>query len=133
MYQKVLELSTAEEKGSRSSLFYSALAMLDAAYSLRRTGTAIDPERIAHSKRVALAGFVSHVTGIEVSIHGVLQWRAHKVLQTVRHVRQQEPAVGVSQEVVHGVTTGDRTIVLQGIDIIVRSSNALLSFEMASC
>ncbi len=40
------------------------------------------------------------------------------MLQTVRHVRGQEPSVRVGQEVVDGVAFRDRTVVLDGVDRI---------------
>ena len=51
------------------------------------------------------------------------------MLQAVRNVGGQIPAVAVGQEVVHGVTLGDRTVVLQCVDIVVGSANAEAGFQ----
>jgi len=72
-------------------------------YYLRTLRTE-DSKGIRPAEAVTLTSLVTDVTGVEVAVHAVLQRSADEVLQTVRHVGQQEPAVGVSQEVVNAVT-----------------------------
>jgi tetrahydrodipicolinate N-succinyltransferase len=51
------------------------------------------------------------------------------VLHTVRNVSAQEPGVGVRQEVVNGVSLGDRTIILQGVDVVICRTNTQLRLK----
>ena len=51
------------------------------------------------------------------------------MLQTVGNVSRQEPCIGIRQEVVDGVTLGDRAIVLQGVDIVVSGSDTEFGFQ----
>ena len=55
------------------------------------------------------------------------------MLQAVGHVSGQEPGIGIRQVVVNGVATGDRTVVPQGVNIVVSSSRTEFSLQDTCC
>ena len=54
------------------------------------------------------------------------------MLHTVRYVGRQEPSVRIGQEVVNGVSLGDRTIVLDRVDVVVVSADTEFGFQQTS-
>ena len=55
------------------------------------------------------------------------------MLQTVWNVSGQEPSIRVGQEVVDGVATGDRTIALQRVDIVIGCADTQRGFQQSGC
>ena len=53
------------------------------------------------------------------------------MLQTIRHVGQQEPSVGIGQVVIDRVATGDGTVGFQCVQVVIGSTNTQLGFEQA--
>ncbi len=118
-------MSTSKEKATRRWLPNQAKCLI--LLVLGALG-AKDAEGVAHSKRVALSRFISYITGIKVSIHSSTHWCPHKVLQSVGYIGGKEPAVGVGQEVVDRVALWDRTVVLDGVDVVVVSADTEFGF-----
>ena len=53
------------------------------------------------------------------------------MLQTIRDVRGQEPSIGVREPVVDGVTVGDRSVVLQRVDVVIGGTDTQRSLQQS--
>ena len=53
------------------------------------------------------------------------------MLRTIWNIGRQEPSIGVGQEVVNGVTLWNRTIVLDGVDVVVGGRHAEFGLQQS--
>jgi len=95
------------------------------------TTRAVHAKRIRKSKAITFTSFISHVTTIKITIHACRHWASYEVLHTIGHVRLQEPSIGIGQVVVNGVALWDRTVILDGVDVVVRGTNTQLRLKEA--
>ena len=118
-------MSTSKEKATRRWLPNQAKCLILLVLGALR---AEDTEGVAHSKRVALSRFISDVPRVEIAIHSSTHRCPHEVLQSVGYIGGEEPAVRVGQEVVDRVAFWDRTVVLDGVYVVVVSADTEFGF-----
>src|SRR6478735_1177806 len=70
----------------------------------------VHAKRVAPAERIALPALIPVVSGIEVGIHAGLQRGTDKVLQAIRDIGGQIPAIAVGQEMHHAVALRDRPV-----------------------
>ena len=85
-----------------------------------RTRRAVNAARVRPAEAVTLTSLVPHVTGIKVAFEGGLDGRTLEHLEAVGGISDQEPSVGVGQEVVDAVTFGNQAHGLDRVDGVQR-------------